>query len=47
MAVEGAVPYVALIGLLAIVAVVGAAVVYVMLKGEKEAATDTPIARQA
>lgn len=46
MAVEGAVPYVALIGLLAIVAVVGAAVVYVMRKGEKEAATDTPIARQ-
>lgn len=47
MAVEGAVPYLALLGLLALVAVVGAAVVYVMRKGEKEAAVDTPIARQA
>ncbi len=47
MAVEGAVPYIALLGLLALVAVVGAAVVYFMRKGEKEAAVDTPIARQA
>ncbi len=47
MAVKGAVPYIALIGLLALVAVVGGAVVYVMRKGEKEAAEDTPIARQA
>ena len=47
MALEGTVPYIALIGLLAFVAVVGAAVVYVMRKGEKESAVDTPIARQA
>ncbi|DBA82094.1 hypothetical protein WJX77_002843 [Trebouxia sp. C0004] len=46
MAVNGAVPYIALLGLLAFVAVVGAAVVYVMRKGENEAAVDTPRARQ-
>ncbi len=47
MGVEGAVPYLALLGLLALVSVVGAAVVYVTRKGEQEAAVDTPIARQA
>lgn len=46
MAADSGMPYLALIGLIGIVAVVGAVVVYMMRKGEQEAATETPVARQ-
>ncbi len=44
--VENVMPVAAMIALLGFVAVVGAAVVYMLRKGEKEAAVEAPIARQ-